>query len=183
MVKRYNHYVIVIVLVCFITISLTLHAGIVLSKEVKDKEEAVTYLQENHIELYNNIESTISKFNDKYNPKEINKLNNVEISLEAINNIETFSNKLANYLSNVNGKIISINKNRIEEGGHMASAIYFTNPSSGILPISVSGTKKDKVTFIIEVPQDAPYKEYLQDILDGDFRQIQKDIRNGKVIK
>ena len=78
---------------------------------------------------------------------------------------------------------MSINKEQIEEGGYVDSIMFLTNPSSGILPRYVSGTEKDKVTFIIEVPQDAPYKEYLQDILDGDFRQIQKDIQNSKEIK
>lgn len=180
---NYKYYILIIATICITTISLMLYSDIELNKQIKEKKESISKLKENHAELYNDIESKISKFNNEYNLKEFEKSNNVKISLETSNDVEIFGNKLANYISNVNGRLLSINKKQIEEGGYIDSIMFLTNPSSGILPRHVSGTKKDKVTFIIEVPQDAPYNEYLQDILDDDFRQIQKDIQNGKEIK
>lgn len=79
------------------------------NKKNKELNEAIVYLKDNESELYKDIENTLNNFKDDYKGKELDNEKTVEILLETSGDNTEFNKKLSNYLSNVDGKLVSIN--------------------------------------------------------------------------
>lgn len=153
------------------------------NKKNKELNEAVVYLKDNKSELYKDIENTLNNFNEDYKGKELNNEKTVEILLETSGNNTEFNKKLSNYLSNVDGKLISINGQKIVREGSTDYTMWLVNPSMGILPIKRPDSVEDKTTYLVKLPITAKYKNYLQDLLEDDYRSLVNDIKLGKKIK
>lgn len=153
------------------------------NKKNKELNEAIVYLKDNESELYKDIENTLNKFKDDYKGKELDNEKTVEILLETSGDNTEFNKKLSNYLSNVDGKLVSINGQKIVREGSRNYTMWLTNPSMGILPIKGPDSVENKTTYLVKLPITAKYKNYLQDLLENDYRSLVNDIKLGKKIK
>lgn len=153
------------------------------NKKNKELNEAVVYLKDNKSELYKDIENTLNNFNDDYKGKELNNEKTIEILLETSGDNTEFNKKLSNYLSNVDGKLISINGQKIVREGSLDFTMWVANPSMGMLPIHRPDMVEKKTIYLVKVPNNAKYKNYLQDLLEDDYRSLVNDIKLGKKIK
>lgn len=150
------------------------------NKKNKELNEAIVYLKDNESELYKDIENTLNNSKDDYKGKELDNEKTVEILLETSGDNTEFNKKLSNYLSNVDGKLVSINGQKIVREGLRNYTMWLTNPSMGILPIKGPDSVENKTTYLVKLPITAKYKNYLQDLLENDYRSLVNDIKLGK---
>lgn len=102
--------------------------------------------------------------NEHYRDKTAN--NSKQIILEFDGNVSKTTNKaIMNYLSNVNGKLVSINtettsENKLGGGGAIVAG-------GAVIPVTTTRREeKSKTIYVIQVPRNAKFSENLQERID-----------------
>lgn len=132
----------------------------VLVGEIADRDKFAKTEQED--------EALFGKYNDDYEPKVTNEEDGrlVVLDVEAKHYKGRGNKAVVNYLSNVGGKLISVNG--VDVKGSSGSLMPFAIPGTGTMGMMRRGgeSEKKRNIFVILVPKDAPLVDNLEERIE-----------------
>ena len=115
------------------------------------------------------LNEIFGEYNDNYTDKVVDGKDARVLVLEANNNHTKKANEaIVNYLTNVGGKLVSINEKKFTENGSSSRAmpLVLGNIVVPILTEETEEVDKSKNTYVIMIPKNAQFADELQEKLD-----------------